>query len=85
MNEEQNFLSHRLSQRLNFSFVNNDKVQKILSEIDTLNGQWKYSVSLSPQILNKLEHSAIVSSTGASTRIEGSKLSDKRVDVWLQN
>ena len=51
-----------------------------LSQIDTFNGRWIGGGTLSPQILNRLKKSALATSTGASTRIEGSDLSDEQVE-----
>jgi len=56
--------------------------QKI-AQIDELKGQWIGGVKLGPQVLGRLKKSVWVTSTGASTRIEGSKLSDEDVDKLL--
>lgn len=37
----------------------------------------------SPQILKRLKKSVLVTSTGASTRIEGAKLSDEDIDKLI--
>lgn len=47
-----------------------------IAQIDELKGQWAGGARLSPQILGRLKRSVLVTSTGASTRIEGAKLSD---------
>lgn len=39
----------------------------------------KYS-AISPQRLAELRHATLIASTGASTRLAGSKLSDKEVE-----
>jgi Fic family protein len=56
----------------------------IISEIDTLNGQWTGGINLSPQSLGRLRRSVLATSTGASTRIEGSKLSDEEVESLMR-
>ena len=83
MNQDE-FIAHRLSKRLVFNFIDNNKIQQLLSQIDSINKEWQISSSLSPQFLEKLETNTIISSTGASTRIEGSKLSDDQVEMFLR-
>ncbi|EKE21945.1 MAG: Fic family protein [uncultured bacterium] len=58
-------------------------LQKI-SKIDEFKGLWRGSIRLSPQILGRLKRSVIITSTGSSTRIEGSKMSDDEVAKLLQ-
>ncbi len=57
---------------------------RTLSQIDELNGQWKGGLNLSPQMLGRLKQSALATSTGASTRIEGAKLSDEEVETLMR-
>jgi Fic family protein len=52
----------------------------MLSQIDQLRGQWTGGVNLAPQILGRLKKSALITSAGSSTRIEGSKLSDQEIE-----
>ena len=68
-----------------------DRLEKIvlsslplLSQIDSLNGQWVGGASLNPQVLGRLKRSVLVTSTGSSTRIEGSKLSDEEVEKLMR-
>lgn len=42
--------------------------------------QNKKHLSISPERLAELHHATLVASTGASTRLAGSKLSDKEVE-----
>jgi len=58
-------------------------IQKI-ARIDELKGQWIGGVELSPQVLGRLKKSVLVTSTGASTRIEGAKLSDADIEKLLR-
>ena len=53
-------------------------LQKI-AHIDELKGVWRGSAKLNPHILKQLRQSVIITSTGASTRIEGSKMGDDEV------
>jgi len=57
--------------------------QKI-AQIDELKGQWIGGVKLGPQVLGRLKKSVLVTSTGASTRIEGAKLSDKDIEKLMR-
>ncbi|MAG44947.1 AsnC family transcriptional regulator [bacterium] len=72
----------------------NEKIQKAIqqspqilikiSQIDEFKGRWKGELNLSPKILKRLRHAILVASTGASTRIEGSKMSDQEIENLLQ-
>lgn len=52
--------------------------------IEELKGQWIGGTRLSPQILGRLKRSVLVTSTGASTRIEGARLSDGDVEKLIR-
>ena len=53
---------------------------KLIDEIDLLKSKWVSGAKLDPQVLGKLKKSVLITSTGASTRIEGSELSDEDVE-----
>ena len=55
-----------------------------ITQIDELKGQWVAGAKLSPQILGRLKRSVLITSTGASTRIEGSKLSDEDIEKLMR-
>lgn len=55
-----------------------------ITQIDELKGHWTASTSLSPQFLNRLKRSVLITSTGASTRIEGAKLSDEDIEKLMR-
>lgn len=59
-------------------------VFSLLSKIDELKGQWVGGAQLNPQALGRLRRSTLITSTGASTRIEGSKLSDEDVEKLMR-
>lgn len=80
-----NIFDHRLSKRLNFGLEVNSKIQLLLTQIDNYKGQWTGSNALSGQFLKRLNQSIVASSTGASTRIEGSKLSDDEVERLIKD
>ena len=51
----------------------------LLSEIDEFKGAWQLLGRLAPERLNALRRVATIESIGSSTRIEGSKLTDREV------
>jgi Fic family protein len=55
-----------------------------ITKIDELKGQWIAGARLSPQILGRLKRSVLITSTGASTRIEGARLSDEDVEKLMR-
>ncbi len=55
-----------------------------IAQIEELKGRWIQGTNLSPQFLNRLKRSVLVTSTGASTRIEGANLSDEAVDDLMR-
>ncbi len=56
----------------------------LIASIDELKGRWTAGANLHPQILGRLKHSVLITSTGASTRIEGAKLSDSDVEDLMR-
>ena len=52
--------------------------------IDELKGRWISGAKLNPQVLGRLKRSVLITSTGASTRIEGSRLSDEDVEKLMR-
>src|SRR3989344_890925 len=56
----------------------------LIASIDELKGRWVAGVNLHPQILGRLKQSVLITSTGASTRIEGAKLSDTEVEDLMK-
>ena len=55
-----------------------------ITKIEELKGQWISGARLSPQVLGRLKKSVLVTSTGASTRIEGAKLSDEDIEKLMR-
>lgn len=55
-----------------------------IAKIDELKGGWIGGAQLSPQVLGRLKKSVLITSTGASTRIEGAKLSDEDVEKLMR-
>jgi Fic family protein len=60
------------------------KIWSKIAKIDELKGRWIAGAQLSPQVLGRLKRSVLITSTGASTRIEGSKLSDEDVEKLMR-
>lgn len=59
------------------------EVLALVSEIDEFKGAWKALGTLAPDRLSALRHVATIESIGSSTRIEGSKLTDRDVERLL--
>src|SRR3990167_4237151 len=55
-----------------------------IAKIDELKGRWITGARLSPQVLGRLKRSVLITSTGASTRIEGSRLSDADIEKMIR-
>lgn len=58
---------------------------RLVGEIDEFKGAWRALGNLAPDRLATLRQVATVESVGASTRIEGARLSDREVDILLSN
>ena len=58
---------------------------RLVGEIDEFKGAWKAFGNLAPDRLATLRHVTTVESVGASTRIEGAKLTDREIDLLLSN
>lgn len=61
------------------------EILRLISEIDEFKGSWKALGLLAPERLSMLRKVASIESIGSSTRIEGSKLSDRDVEKLLSN
>lgn len=57
----------------------------LLSEIDEFKGAWRALKTLAPERLKALRHMATIESIGSSTRIEGSRLTDREVEALLSS
>ncbi len=78
-------MSTHLTERLeNISGKDLKAIISRISKIDEFKGFWKVGPVSNPQALGRLKRSIVVTSTGASTRIEGSHLSDKEVEKLLK-
>ena len=61
------------------------EILALIAEIDEFKGAWRALGTLAPERLRALRHVATVESIGSSTRIEGSKLTDREVEKLLAN
>lgn len=57
----------------------------LIAELDEFKGAWRALGTLAPERLKALRHVATIESIGSSTRIEGSKLTDREVERLLSN
>ena len=58
---------------------------KLIARVDEFKGAWRALGTLAPDRLLALRKVATIESIGSSTRIEGSKLSDREVEALLSN
>lgn len=72
---------NKFDQRL--TNIPSDIWQKI-AQIDELKGRFLQGIKIMPDSFNSLKKSALISSAGASTRIEGAKLSDEEVENLIK-
>jgi Fic family protein len=61
------------------------EILKLISEIDEFKGAWRALGALAPERLSALRRVATIESIGSSTRIEGSRLTDREVERLLAN
>lgn len=56
----------------------------LLSEIDEIKGRFGAGLRMAPQVTASLRQSVLITSAGASTRIEGAKLTDAEVEKVMR-
>lgn len=56
----------------------------LLAEIDGIRGEFKAGLRMTPQAITNLKKSTLITSAGASTRIEGAKLTDEEVEKVMR-
>jgi len=74
-----NAMVHKFSITLDWDMIES------LSKIDRFDSSWSFIEKKEGLSLNQLKSLASLRSTGASTRMEGSRLSDEQVDKLLRN
>jgi Fic family protein len=60
-------------------------ILKLIAQIDEFKGAWRAFGTLAPERLSALRRVATIESIGSSTRIEGSKLSNREIETLLSN
>jgi Fic family protein len=75
----------RVHQRLSIDPTIVEDVYSTISEIDSVKQSWQITGKLLPQTIDRLTRSVIITSTGASNRIEGNKLTDIEVEGLYKN
>jgi len=70
---------------MEFDFLANAEIVRLIGEIDEYKGAWRSMANLSPERLANLRHVATIESIGSSTRIEGVTLSDQEIEHLLSN
>jgi len=61
-----------------------NSIWNMITSIDEVKGRWIGAANLHPYVLNQLKQSVLVTSTGASTRIEGTQMSDEDIEKMLR-
>lgn len=61
------------------------EILRLIARIDEFKGAWRALGTLAPDRLSALRRVATIESIGSSTRIEGSKLTDREVENLLSN
>jgi len=77
MNEIFNKFDHRIKNP-------DPHIVAILAEIDGIRGEFKSGLRMTPQAITNLRKSTLITSAGASTRIEGAKLTDEEVEKVMR-
>jgi len=65
------------------SLIISADILAMIAEIDEFKGAWRALGKLAPERLRQLRKVATIESVGSSTRIEGSKLTDREVELLL--
>ncbi len=76
---------HRLSRRISLNAETTEHIYSMIAEIDAVKNSWRFTNRLMPRMIERLMQSVLVTSTGASNRIEGNKLTDDEVQSLYKN
>lgn len=79
------WLNFRLSARLQLSAKLAEQLYSKIAEIDAVKNTFRLTHKLLPQTIERLTQFVIVTSTGASNRIEGNRLSDDEVEALYKS
>jgi Fic family protein len=72
--------NHRIHQRLTLSPAIIEEIYAMIADIDGVKNSWHITGKMLPHMMQRLTNSVIVTSTGASNRIEGNLLTDIEVE-----
>ena len=75
-----NCQEYRIQARLKLKPEAIEEIYAIISEIEGVKNSWHITDRLLPQTIERLTRFVIVTSTGASNRIEGNRLTDIEVE-----
>lgn len=77
---------YRVNKRLNnLKPTDIEKAYTLIANIDGVKNSWYLTKKLSGKIIERLTQSVIITSTGASNRIEGNRLTDEEVEALYKN
>lgn len=74
-------IAHKFDHRIN---APEPHIVALLGEIDGIRGEFKSGLRMTPQAIISLKKSTLITSAGASTRIEGAKLTDEKVEKIMR-
>jgi Fic family protein len=74
-----------MESRLQFDFATNQSILRKITAIDTFQSRWQIEQADEMQFLKQMKIQAMIESTGSSTRIEGSTLTNNEVESVLKN
>jgi len=72
-------------QKLNFDFLTNQRVMRLIAAIDEYRGRWNVVEKRENRYLKELRRIATIESIGSSTRIEGATITDEEVQRLLKD
>jgi len=78
-------IPNKMNRKLDFESAVHQKINQLLSEIDTFKGSWKVLEQTKSDYLKELRRIATIESIGSSTRIEGATLTDQEVKKLLKS
>ncbi len=74
-----------ITQKFDHRIKNPDPhIVALLAEIDGMRGELKSALRMTPQVISNLRKSTLITSAGASTRIEGARLTDGEVEKIMR-
>ena len=78
-------IPNKMNQKLDFESSVHQKINQLISAVDTFKGSWKVLEQTKSGYLKELRKIATIESIGSSTRIEGATLTDEEVEKLLKS